>query len=121
MKKLITLFLVIAMSVTMFTGTAVFATSDEGLDANTYVCSDSDLVKAAKIVDNSNEQIDHLVEVAKSQKDPDLSLLIEKTSNIAMKAIEKCADLGIVVKCELIPVEINGHVIYIDPLRIIPR
>lgn len=83
--------------------------------------SEKDYDKAEKMVAKANEQILKMVDKAMSAKNLKIDKLVEKTNDIAFKVIEKAAKMGIVVECEYVAYEIQGYIVYIDPLRVVRR
>ncbi|MFA7636302.1 MAG: hypothetical protein WCX81_00910 [Monoglobales bacterium] len=134
MKKLFTLALVLVMvfslSATAFAKTDVadsfVAKANSAVEAYVQTVtiddiSDKDYAKAEKTVEKANEKILKMVEKEMDAKKLDLDKLVEKTNDEAFKAIEKCAKMGIEVICEYKVFEIQGNIVYIDPLRVVRR
>lgn len=95
------------------------------------VNANTNLDKVIDLVNKANEDIEK--QIMNAQKDVELYIetgfdeeiserieyLIEITSQISEKTIEKAAEYGIEVQCEYIEVEIGGTIVLIDPLRIV--
>ncbi len=80
-----------------------------------------------KAVDKTNIKIEKEIDkaVTKSLKETSLekieqiiNKLLDKTNDMSAKMVEKAAESGVVVVCEWVPVEINGQIIMVDPLRV---
>jgi hypothetical protein len=48
-----------------------------------------------------------------------IDTLVDETNAIAAACFQRCADLGVTVICELVPVEIDGRIVMIDPLKVV--
>ncbi|MDD4689593.1 MAG: hypothetical protein PHE51_07590 [Eubacteriales bacterium] len=134
MKKLLVMVLALVMvlsfSVTAFASNDV---SDKFIgEANTKVeaymqnvtvddISEKDYAKVDMMVEKANQKILKMVNKAMSANNLDIDKLVEKTNAVAFKEIEKASKLGIEVLCEYVAYEIQGHTIYIDPLRVVRR
>lgn len=73
------------------------------------------------IVEVSNARIMALVHRAQRQENPNIDLLVARTNAIAARTIFIADKLGIEVVCEYTPYEIDGQIVYIDPLIVIKR
>ncbi|MDD4164412.1 MAG: hypothetical protein PHD66_04205 [Eubacteriales bacterium] len=74
-----------------------------------------------KLVDSTNMRIENLVQRAMNEQNPDIDKLVAKTEALAAITINISAKLGIEVVCEYKAYEINGQIVYIDPLIVIKR
>ena len=100
--------------------------------------AETEYEKVVSEVDKTNTEIDKMISKAVEKTDKAMEKdiyeltsrlepriekiideLINDTNKKAAKMIEKAADKGFVVVCEMVEVEIGGQVILIDPLRII--
>jgi len=122
MKKFLAVFLVV---VTVLTVSAIPVAA--GPQNGGHSSSGSDFLYELRyaivcsLVDVANSQIDALVERAIEQEDPDLDRLLARTEAISYSTIIIANALGITVICEYVPYEINGQIVYIDPLIVIRR
>lgn len=128
MKKFLSVFLIaiVLLSIASFNVSAesVFVNdySDtegaaNGTDTNYY----AHCLVAQRLVEKTNAKIEAMVEEAIAETNPDLDKLVAETSELAQKTIDKAANWGVEVVCEYKAYEINGVVVYIDPLIVIKR
>lgn len=75
--------------------------------------------KLEEKIDRSDEKIDELTEKLDNKIEKIIDKLINNTNRKSAKMIERAADKGYVVVCDMVEVEIGGQVILIDPLRIL--
>lgn len=86
-----------------------------------------DATNVLNAIDKTNVKIENEIEKAVSKSFEETSLekintiivkLLDKTNDMSAKMVEKAAESGIVVVCDWVPVEINGEIIMVDPLRV---
>ncbi|HAN20182.1 MAG: hypothetical protein A2Y15_09900 [Clostridiales bacterium GWF2_36_10] len=131
MKKIISIMLVlfIMLSIATVAVSANNATANNNYTSETVAISASGasftyqlrLMIVQELVDRTNAKIEKLVEKAIADTNPDLDKLVEKTNRLAQNTIKIAAILGIEVVCEYKAYEINGVIVYIDPLIVIKR
>lgn len=76
------------------------------------------LQKLETIKQEKPDRYEAAYEKANAKIDDLIEKLINKTNQMAEKMIQKAEKQGYVVLCELKPVEINGKIVMIDPLRV---
>lgn len=64
--------------------------------------------RLTSLLENKNVQIENLI-----------TNLVNETNALAQEMFELAEALGVEVICELVPVEIDGQIIMIDPLRVV--
>ncbi len=83
--------------------------------------SEKDYDKAEKMVEKTNEKILKMVEKAMSAENLNIDKIVDRSNDRAFRIIENAAKMGIEVECEYTAYEIQGQIVYIDPLRVVRR
>lgn len=131
MKKILSVVLVVFVLMTMsiVSASAKMPVNDYRYEAqltngaviNASSSYDVRLAIVEKMVARTNAKIETLVNKAMSEENPNLEALVYKTNALSQLTIKIAEKLGVEVICEYVPYEINGVIVYIDPLIVIRR
>lgn len=120
-KKILALILTLVMAGSISTGFTAAAAGPTSIPASSSVLRISNEKKVEMMVEATNKTILLLVKIAQLTPKNDVDTLVQATNELAFKTIQKAAELGVSVVCEYEAYEVDGQIVYIDPLRIINR
>lgn len=65
------------------------------------------------------ERLESLYEKKEDLIEDLINDLLDETNDIAQSMFDRAADWGVQVLCELVPVEIDGRIVMVDPLKVV--
>ena len=120
-KKIVALILTLVMVGSISTGFTAAAAEPASAPTPAFTFRIDNEKKAEILVAATNRMILLLVKIAQFTPKNDVDALVQATNELAFRTIEKAAELGVIVVCEYVAFEVDGQIVYIDPLRIINR
>ncbi len=122
-KKVLSILLVVMLLILMLPGVASAKGNGPELKAvalNGHHETADQLKKLEKMVDKANDEIARAVAKAQRTPENDVPELLATIDQIVAEISAYAASIGYAITCDYETYEIDGQIVLIDPLRIIP-
>lgn len=122
-KKVLSILLVVVLVILMVPGMASAKGNSPELKAvalNGHHETADQLKKLEKMVDKANDEIERAVAKAQRTIEDDVDELLVKIDQIVAEVSTYAESIGYAITCDYVTYEIDGQIVLIDPLRIIP-
>jgi hypothetical protein len=83
-------------------------------------CTSIQFKKLEKIVDRANAEIERAVAKAQRTPENDVAELLAKIDSIVAEVFAYGEMIGATIECEYVEYVVDGQLILVDPLRVIP-
>lgn len=122
-KKVLSILLVVVLVILMVPGMASAKGNSPELKAvalNGHHETADQLKKLEKMVDKANDEIERAVAKAQRTIEDDVDELLVEIDQIVAEVSTYAESIGYAITCDYVTYEIDGQIVLIDPLRIIP-
>lgn len=122
-KKVLSILLVVMLVILMLPGMASAKGNSPELKAvalNGHHETADQLKKLEKMVDKANNEIERAVAKAQRTPEDDVAELLIIIDQIVAEVSAYAESIGYAITCDYVTYEIDGQIVLIDPLRIIP-
>lgn len=122
-KKVVSILLVVMLVILMLPGVASAKGNGPELKAVAKAGhheTEKQLKKLEKMVDKANDEIERAVAKAQRTPENDVDELLVKIDQIVAEVNAYAESIGYGITCDYVTYEIDGQIVLIDPLRIIP-